>query len=118
MGPRDYVLRTTTFVVVLGCCVAGSTILWEHFVNGLLYNCTDGTRFDFFFPGDWVHNPVLAEEIVTNRTMSEPDLIKSGWTVTRLWLLWCAFAAGSVSIGFAAASLKWPSRMNQEGRSS
>jgi hypothetical protein len=30
--------------------------------------------------------------------MSEPDTIKTGWTIGRLWLLWCSFAAGSVAV--------------------
>ncbi len=79
---------------------------WDAFVNGKLYYCTDGGTIDFIFVGDWVHHPESVSQIVP-RSMSQPDEIKAGWTITGLWCLWCAFVAGSVFVSMLFAGALW-----------
>ena len=45
----------------------------------------------------------VVQHIVHHRSMSEPDTIKEGWSVTRLWHLWYAFVVGSVFISVILA---------------
>jgi len=71
------------------------TWAWDAFVNGKIYYCTDGGTFDFLLGGgDWVHNPESVARVVP-RSMSEPDEIKNGWSITGLWYLWSTFVAVS-----------------------
>src|SRR6476620_4884904 len=79
------------FAIVLLAMTVACTIAWEVLINGTLYNCTDPGFLDFLSPGDWVHfnhGVVYVPHIVTGRSMSDPDTIKEGWSVTRLWFLW------------------------------
>jgi hypothetical protein len=103
--------------VAVGSLIAATiacTWGWERFVVGTLYACTDSVPFEFLHPGNWVHQPVTVEAIVPARSMSEPDMIRSGWTITRLWLLWCFFAGGSVIISLLFARLPWSMSRRRE----
>jgi hypothetical protein len=83
------------------------TILWEMLVNNRLYNCTDPGWLDYVSPGNWVHHPVTVHEVVTGRSMSEPDTIKDGWTVAGLWRLWLVFAVTSFVLSAGLALVPW-----------
>lgn len=92
------------FLAMMAITTALCTIFWQAYVSERLYDCTDAIGLDYLHPGDWVHGHVaVVHQVVHGRSMSEPDTIKEGWSVGRLWLLWLAFFAGSliVSIGFA-----------------
>ena len=94
------------FVMSLLLTVIVATWAWDAFVNGKLYYCTDGGDLDFLFVGQWVHNPESVAHVVP-RSMSEPDEIKSGWSITALWCLWSTFVAGSVLVCAAFAATLW-----------
>src|SRR5260370_40449329 len=86
-----------SLVLMTIVCTAG----WEV-VNQRLYDCTDAFGFDYWQPGNWVHRDIaVVHQVVHHRSMSEPDTIKEGWTVSRLWTLWYLF----VSISFPASAL-------------
>lgn len=75
------------------------TLFWENFVNGTLYNCTDPGFIDFWdYSTNWVHHPVAALHVTDGRSMSEPDLIKVGWTIGRLNCLRWSFVVGCVAV--------------------
>jgi|688.fasta_scaffold807433_2 hypothetical protein len=84
------------FGLSLLLCLGSSSLLWETAVAGRLYDCTDSTGFGFFSPGNWIHNPVSVPHIVTNRSMSEPDTIKTGWNDAGLWGVWLSLVTISV----------------------
>ncbi len=91
-------MKTAKFCVALFGSTVICILVWDRFVADHLYNCTD-TDFrwmDYFFPGGWVHHPVSVSQIRPSRNMSEPDTIKDGWTITRLWCLWFAMVGGSL----------------------
>lgn len=105
------IAKTGAFFTSLLLCTILCTILWETCVNDFLYNCTDPGFLDYLSPGDWVHGRVESVPvIVTGRSMSEPDTIKAGWSVTGLWCLWLTFVAASVAISAMVARLLWRSR--------
>jgi hypothetical protein len=80
--------------------------VWDAFVNGKLYYCTDGGTMDFILVGDWVHHPESVARIVP-RSMDQPDEIKAGWSITGLWCLWGAFVGGSAVISALFAGTVW-----------
>ena len=84
-----------------------STWSWDAYINNRLYNCTDGGAFDFLAPGDWVHNPVSVNRITRAHSMSDPDTIKAGWSIQRLWIVWFSFVASSVAMSLFLATLWW-----------
>jgi|ERR1043166_2708093 hypothetical protein len=86
---------------------------WETFIKNHIYNCTDDLPLDYLQPGQWVHQPVAVQHVTGRRSMSEPDAIKTGWSIRGLWLLWCSFVGGSVIVSLLLARLPW-SRSGQE----
>jgi hypothetical protein len=92
---------------VLLCWTIAFTFLWERFVADTLYNCTDPGWFDYLFPGDWAHKPVSVRHVTGGRSMSEPDTIKEGWTMTRLWYLWFSVVGISVILSALLAWMPW-----------
>ena len=80
--------------------------VWDAFVNGKLYYCTDGGTMDFIFVGDWVHHSESVPR-VTPRPMEKPDEIKAGWSMTGLWFLWGAFVGSSVLVSALFAGAFW-----------
>jgi hypothetical protein len=107
---------TAKFVFVMLAMTIVSMVVWQEFVTDRLYNCTDALWFDFLRPGfGWVHgNVAYVPVVVSGRSMSEPDTIKAGWTMTRLWLLWFSFIGVSVAVSLWLAWLSWlPKRWNE-----
>ena len=88
---------TGVFLAVLFGMTFLNAVIWQRFVTDKLYHCTDSTGLpDYLFPGSWTHRPVAVQTITVSRSMSEPDTIKTGWSVAGLWCLWIAFALGSL----------------------
>jgi hypothetical protein len=75
-----------------------------------------GSCYRSWTPGDWIHGQILAvDQIKRNRPMSEPDLIKTGWSKMSLFGLWLAFVVGSVVISLLFALKTWiPKRSEWE----
>ncbi len=94
------------FVVITILC----DIVWEEFVDGTLYNCTDAA-FGYLSPDGWVGGnnfPVVTvKKVVSGRPLSEPDELKEGWSVPRLWMVWCSLFTGSFIASFLLASIRW-----------
>ena len=91
------VLRWLIFLCILNIPLA---VAWEVVFPGRIYDCTDYTGFGYLMPGNWVHDPIeYVDEVVTGRSMGEPDTIRRGWSVRGLWGVWLALfslsAAGS-----------------------
>jgi hypothetical protein len=83
------------------------TWAWDAFINGKVYYCTDGGSLDFLFGvGDWVHNAESVAQVAP-RAMSEPDEIKTGWSISGLWCLWGGFVVVSVVISAVFAWMPW-----------
>jgi len=97
----------TSLVVMLILCTIG----WSLLASGL-YDCSDENMFGFLRPGDWVHEwnghpVVVVQQIIHGRSMSEPDTIKQGWSVTGLWCLWYSFVGASVVLSLLLAGKPW-----------
>lgn len=112
---RVFATRIAKFVAVFLCCTIVCTVLWAQFVTDTLYNCTDPGWLDYLFPGHWVHHPVAVAHVVVGRSMSEPDTIKAGWSITGLWFLWFAVVGVSVLGSVLLARLPWI-RTRQRGK--
>jgi hypothetical protein len=102
-----FLLSAVVFAVALAVTTVACTWGWERFVKNHLYNCTDDLPLDYWQPGHWVHHPVAAQHVTAGRSMSEPDTIRSGWSVGGLWSLWFSFAGGSVIVSLLLARLSW-----------
>jgi hypothetical protein len=104
---RGFTITAAKFGAMLLLCVIGCTTLWGLFVTDRLYNCTDPGWLDFLFPGHWVHHPVAVAHVVAGRSMSEPDTIRAGWSITGLWCLWFSFIVVSLVVSFLLARRSW-----------
>lgn len=82
------------------------SVIWEVNFPGKIYHCTDDVGFGYFLPGDWIHGDAesLAEvRSATSRPMSEPDVIREGWSIGKLWLFWSLMFGSSVGLGALGA---------------
>ena len=104
---RHVLKITAKFAFLAVATTIACTIIWETAVNNRLYNCTDPGWLDYLSPGNWVHRPVTVHQVITGRSMSEPDTIKDGWTVAGLWRLWSVFAVTSFVISAGLAPVPW-----------
>ena len=100
------------FAIVMIAMTIVCAIAWQEVVAEYLYDCTDSVPGDFFRPGDWVHSfgghsIVPVQHVVHGRSMSEPDTIKQGWSMTGLWLLWLSFVAISAGVSVLLARKRW-----------
>ena len=106
------------FVIVMFVMTIVCTIVWQEFVTDKLYNCTDPAWLDFLSPGNWVHShngqPVAFVPVIIGGSMSDPDTIKEGWSVARLWYLWYSFVAVSVVISVLLARIRWIPKQSKE----
>lgn len=84
-----------------------SALLWQQFITNTLYHCTDSVGIDYFLPGHWVHNPVSVTQVVPAASMSEPDIIKSGWSQIRLLALWFTLVCTSILTSILLARRPW-----------
>lgn len=83
-------------------------VVWQQFITDTLYHCTDALWLDFLRPGHWVHEPVASvAQVVRSRSMSEPDTISAGWSMTGLWSLWYSFVGVSVVVSVLVALAPW-----------
>src|ERR1043165_4468011 len=99
---------TIKFAISLIVTTIICTTLWQEVVNENLYDCTDAFGFDYWEPGHWVHgNFITVNHIIHHRSMSEPDTIKEGWTMPRLWQLWYSFVLASVATSLLLACIPW-----------
>jgi hypothetical protein len=95
------------FVIAMIALSFVFAMVWQGLVANRLYDCTDAFGFDYLQPGNWVHHPIPAKVIVANRSMSEPDTIKEGWSMKRLWILWGTSVVISLAIGVRLTWMRW-----------
>lgn len=93
--PEAKSLRTTTirFAGAFLVCTVVSTNVWDCFVAGSIYHCTDSLFIEFLTPGEWAH-------------LHEGDTLRTGWSITGLWWLWAAFVFLSLIISLVRAGRK------------
>lgn len=109
------------FVVSLAVMTIVCTVVWQETVAEWLYDCTDDNMLGFFRPGDWAHffhGVVYVPKVLHNRAMSDPDVIKEGWSMTGLWCLWLLFLIGSVVASLLLARMRWIPRPRPEAHES
>jgi hypothetical protein len=100
-----WMLKTVVkFVIALFVMMVLCAFIWQRFVYGSLYYCSDPV-LDFFAPGNWVHTvngqPVqVVSHVTVSSSWSIPDSIKDGWSVARLWHLWYLFVSVSFVVSF------------------
>jgi hypothetical protein len=107
-------LSAVIFTVALAVTTVACTWGWETLVKTRLYNCTDDLPLDYLQPGHWVHQPEAVPQVTGRRSMSEPDTIRTGWSVRGLWVLWFSFVGGSVIVSLLLARLPW--RTSRQGQ--
>jgi hypothetical protein len=100
------------FVISMIVMMIISTWAWDAFVNGKIYDSTDGGSLDYWNVGDWVsswdnHPIAVVHQVANGRSMEEPDEIKEGWSVTGLWCLWFLFFGISLVISILFAWMRW-----------
>jgi hypothetical protein len=105
---RIWILK---FGVVFFFMTVICTVVWEEFIDGKVYDCTD-PLFGYLSPDGWVGGNnfpvVVVKKVISGRSMSEPDELKEGWSVPGLWVLWGSFFASSLIVSFLLARLPWP----------
>src|SRR3954466_14307482 len=89
---RHFIIRVSKFVAALLVCTIASTFIWECFVAGTLYHCSDPGFLEFLSPGDWAH-------------IQYGDTLRARWSMTGLWCLWYSFVIASVIVSFTLAVL-------------
>ena len=89
---REFIIRASKFAAALLVCTVASTLIWEQFVAGTIYRCTDPGFLEFLSPGDWAH-------------IHSGDTLRTGWSMTRLWWLWYSFVISSVVVSLMFAML-------------
>jgi protein-S-isoprenylcysteine O-methyltransferase Ste14 len=101
---------TVKFVILMFAMTIVSTIVWQQVVVEHIYDCTDDNMAGFLRPGDWVHfyhGVVYVPHVAHNHSMSDPDSIRKGWSMTGLWCLWLSFVAVSLAVAFLLARRRW-----------
>jgi hypothetical protein len=100
--------RNVTFLCLLLACTVYCTTAWDKYIADNLYVCTDSVPWVFVHPGDWVHgNYVIIPQDRFPRSMSEPDAVKEGWSVPKLWCLWWSWIAASIGVSAVLSSFAW-----------
>ncbi len=100
--------RNVTFLFLLLACTIYCTTAWDKYIADKLYICTDSVPWVFVHPGDWVHgNYVIIPQNQFPRSMSEPDAVKEGWSVPKLWCLWWSWIAASIGVSASLSFLIW-----------
>ena len=96
-----FIIRVGKFLAVLNVCAVASVLVWERFVAGTLYHCSDPGFLEFLSPGDGAH-------------VQFGDTLRAGWSMTGLSCLWYSFVIGSVIVSFTLAVLPWRFRFLHE----
>ena len=109
------VISAAKFVIFMFVMTIVCSIVWDTFVYGRLYYCSD-PLWDYVHPGNWVHNVDGYPVAVVNHVVAGPtngidrDTIKAGWNTTRLWHLWFSFVGISMVASILLSWVRWISR--------
>jgi hypothetical protein len=100
----DSIIRAGVFLGVLILSTFVMTIAWDYFLHEQVYDCADSVPFGYLQPGSWVHDPIVyVDKIHQGGTNYSGDVIKTGWSLPKLWMIWFAMFGGSLVVGFLAA---------------
>ena len=115
LRPARFMIRMlksiAKFVIVLVVMTVIFSMIWGELITDRLYNCTDAVGFDYLQPGNWVHGQVaFVGHVLAGRSMSEPDIIKEGWSAAGLWGLWLSFFILSLVASVLLARKAWVPR--------
>jgi len=91
--------KITRFLVVLFLLTVLYSFIWGSTLEGEVYYSSDEDGFGYLLPGDWVHDPIVSKDFseITG-SMSDPDLIREGWSAFYLWLIWLVMFCSSIFI--------------------
>ena len=110
----DRAWRMVKFVASLFVMTVICTIVWQDVVAEYLYDNTDDNMMGFIHPfyldgciGQSKFRVVSVRQVVHGRSMSEPDEIKEGWSIPKLWCLWFSFVAISLITSIVFARVPW-----------
>ena len=109
---KKILVSVALFCIALFATTIVCTILWDDCLNGTVYVCSDGGGWEYLIP-DWAtigngsFPVIVVPRIQALNSMSDPDELKEGWTVARLWTVWYSFLGGSLLVSLLVASLPW-----------
>ena len=106
--------NTAKFAIVMFLMTIVCSIVWQDVVTEYLYDNTDDNIMGFISPlfGDfWIGEggfPVVTvQHVVHGRSMSDPDEIKQGWSIPKLFCLWLSFVSVSIVFSIVIARIRW-----------
>jgi hypothetical protein len=112
-APKMKILASVAiFCVAMLTMTIVCTILWDDYLNGTVYACSDGGDWEYLIL-DWstIGNgnfpAVVVPRIHDLTSMNDPDELKEGWSVARLWSVWYSFLGGSIAVSLLAAGFPW-----------
>jgi hypothetical protein len=108
------------FIVSMFLMTIICSIVWEKFVDGKIYDCTD-PLFGYLSPDGWIGAGgnwpvVVVKQIASGRPMGEPDEIKEGWSIADLWGMW--FLLFGISLAISISFARWPDPAENQKESS
>jgi hypothetical protein len=108
-------ISTALFFTAMLIMTILCTVLWDTWLNGKVYGCPDGGTCDYWLLS-WAaigngNYPAVTVDRIHISSMSDPDQLKTGWSVVRLWVIWFSFFGGSLLVSFLLASLPWSRRL-------
>jgi hypothetical protein len=109
--PAKIVISIIIFSVAMIGMTIVCTALWDELLNGKVYGCSDGGNADYWMLS-WAgigngNYSVATVKTINITSMSDPDELKEGWSVARLWSVWYSFFGASLMVSFFFASLPW-----------
>jgi hypothetical protein len=106
------IVKVVAFLALMLGCTILCAVIWQRFVTDTLYDCTDSLGGPDYLLSSrhWVHDPVAVQHVVGNRSMSEPDTIKVGWSIAGLICLRWALVGASIVVSFLLTRLLWRPR--------
>lgn len=109
-----WIIRVAKFSIVMYLMMIVCSIVWQSVVVEYLYDNTDDNLVGFmgpFFGDFWIGQggfPIVAvKHVVHSRSMSDPDEIKEGWSIPKLFCLWLSLFAISIGLSIWLAKIPW-----------
>ena len=112
-----YLLKTAVDVCILSILMS---FAWDSVFPGKIYYCTDEAGLGYIHPGSWVHGRIEIVDNVpsaTSRSMGDPDVMRRGWTVERLWVVWSTMFGVSVVLALTHAKFRWFTKVAPSSKS-
>jgi hypothetical protein len=106
--------QAVIFAVAMMVMAIACEVVWDNCLANRIYlNTDDGDGGGYISPGHWVGNdegfPVITVPRVIPEHMSDrtnPDELKTGWTMTRLWVVWWMFFGTSLLVSYWCTTIQ------------